>query len=727
MNAQPDGVRARAHSRRRRSPSKLGTRAANVLTDSAGLAASVLTAAPQRPAARAAAAARCAHPARRNAHHGSTPDRRPRSGTTTAARRDRRAPRVRGSSPRLPALGADASRSADCRARSDATLIAALGRELGSTRFLVVVAEACRRPSDGSPISRRSLDETPVALYPPREGFGEVEPHVEVAGERVETLERVARGEVRVLLTTARAVLERTRLPARRAQLAPRAPSPGDAAPRRARRASRARRLRARPDGRRRRAVHRARRHLRHLQLRHGRPGAPRVLGRRDRDRSATSISPRSAPRAMRRARSSSPSTAAAARTTKARRAAPVAALLPPDTLIVVPVALASRAGAAAHVGRGRASHRPRAPPRRGRAASRRAVPDARRRAAAARRASARIRFCIATRRSGGGAQRRSSFRSVLPMPIDRDIKRLRRLVRDGMPTIILCDNDGQAERLDELLNEDTRRAVAGRAHGRRRSMAASSCRGRATPSRGLRVLTDHEIFRRERRIRRARRYGSRRVAREHHRAQARRLRRASRARRRHLSRHRDDLRRARARSRSRSSSTRAAIGSTSRSIASISSSAIAPPTTSTSDAPPPRLHKLGGKRWAQQRDRRARRIQEMTLELLDLYARRQRRRTTAARSRHHVAAPARVVAFSSRTRPTSARRRSRSRADMEIDASNGPAARRRRRLRQDGDRRARGVQGGAVRAPGRRARADDDSRRPARRAPSASVSPTSP
>ena len=34
-----------------------------------------------------------------------------------------------------------------------------------------------------------------------------------MAGERVETLERLARGEVRMLLTTARAVLERTQLP----------------------------------------------------------------------------------------------------------------------------------------------------------------------------------------------------------------------------------------------------------------------------------------------------------------------------------------------------------------------------------------------------------------------------------------------------------------------------------------------------------------------------------
>src|SRR4029078_13076423 len=72
---------------------------------------------------------------------------------------------------------------------TDATLVAALARRL-PTRFLVVLA-------DGVPLAERLLadlhtliDETPVALYPPREGFGEVEPHVEVDGARVENLER---------------------------------------------------------------------------------------------------------------------------------------------------------------------------------------------------------------------------------------------------------------------------------------------------------------------------------------------------------------------------------------------------------------------------------------------------------------------------------------------------------------------------------------------------------
>ena len=41
------------------------------------------------------------------------------------------------------------------------------------------------------------------------------------------------------------------------------------------------------------------------------------------------------------------------------------------------------------------------------------------------------------------------------PEPINRDIKLLGRLIRDGVPTIILCDNAGQIERLDELLEGD--------------------------------------------------------------------------------------------------------------------------------------------------------------------------------------------------------------------------------------------------------------------------------
>ena len=114
---------------------------------------------------------------------------------------------------RLPELG-ETITVGGLPGSSDATLSAALGRELGSTRFQVILAEALPEAERWlADLDALAMDGA-VALYPPREGFGEVEPHLEVAGERVETLERIARGEVRTLVTTARAILERTRLPA---------------------------------------------------------------------------------------------------------------------------------------------------------------------------------------------------------------------------------------------------------------------------------------------------------------------------------------------------------------------------------------------------------------------------------------------------------------------------------------------------------------------------------
>ena len=97
-------------------------------------------------------------------------------------------------------------------------------------------------------------------------------------------------------------------------------------------------------------------------------------------------------------------------------------------------------------------------------------------------------------------------FPMVEPEAIHRDMKRLREVVSDGIPTIILCDNSGQAERLDELLNE-------GRGGATTASLAIGVLHGGfiippwGMQFGGLRVLTDHEIFRRERRIRRARKY----------------------------------------------------------------------------------------------------------------------------------------------------------------------------------------------------------------------------
>src|SRR6266540_3666125 len=80
------------------------------------------------------------------------------------------------------------------------------------------------------------------------------------------------------------------------------------------------------------------------------------------------------------------------------------------------------------------------------------------------------------------------------PEAVDRDIKRLRQIVAGEPPTVILCDNEGQLERLEELLGTERATLAVGALDG-----------GFVLP--GLRVLTDHEIFRRARRLRRPRRY----------------------------------------------------------------------------------------------------------------------------------------------------------------------------------------------------------------------------
>jgi transcription-repair coupling factor (superfamily II helicase) len=85
------------------------------------------------------------------------------------------------------------------------------------------------------------------------------------------------------------------------------------------------------------------------------------------------------------------------------------------------------------------------------------------------------------------------------PERINRDLNRLRSLLQGTPPTLILCDNEGQLERMEELLEDGGRRAAS--VH-----LAVGALEGGfVMPS--LRVLTDHEIFRRARRLRRARRY----------------------------------------------------------------------------------------------------------------------------------------------------------------------------------------------------------------------------
>ncbi|HEX6406112.1 MAG TPA: transcription-repair coupling factor [Gemmatimonadales bacterium] len=85
------------------------------------------------------------------------------------------------------------------------------------------------------------------------------------------------------------------------------------------------------------------------------------------------------------------------------------------------------------------------------------------------------------------------------PERVDRDLNRLRTLLRSGTPTLLLCDNEGQLERMEELLEEGGRFSTGA-------TLAIGALDGGfVMPT--LRVLTDHEIFRRARRLRRPRRY----------------------------------------------------------------------------------------------------------------------------------------------------------------------------------------------------------------------------
>jgi transcription-repair coupling factor (superfamily II helicase) len=516
----------------------------------------------------------------------------------------------------LPA-GRGLQRVSGLAGSADAVLVAALA-EHSPNRMLTIVADQLPEAERWLADLQSVLGEASVALYPPREGFGEVEPHAEVAGERVETLERMTRGEVRILLTTARAILERTRLPKALASA----------------------RLEVRVGD-----VWRLDELAAHLES----VGFERV----DMVEDVAQFSVRGGivdvygfgmtdPVRLEfwgdelaelrhfdllTQRTSKPAEVALIlpvdvsgdsdaeerfeRTT-------LAALFPPESLVIVPAGvhlepemIRTWDEAAHHIELAR---------RRGEDAARRDELYQPPRDAMASLATFPTLELIAF-----GAKHADDSETVVfplrqPETIDRDMKRLAALVRGDVPTIILCDNAGQAERLDELLatrpGEPSPAALAIGVLGGGFVIPGS---GGAV---GLRVLTDHEIFRRERRIRRSRKYatgvaleavtalklGDYVVHLEHgvgiYRGMSTifagettievivieyeggdRL---------NVPLYRiDQVERFRA------------VGDVSE------------------DAPPPRLHQLGGTRWTRQRDRTRGAIQEMTVELLDLYARR--------------------------------------------------------------------------------------------------------
>jgi transcription-repair coupling factor (superfamily II helicase) len=494
---------------------------------------------------------------------------------------------------------------------ADAAVVAALTRRLAN-RFFVVATESVTEAERWLADLGTLLEETPVALYPPREGFGEAEPHMEVAGERVETLERLTRGEIRVLLTTARALLERTRMP----------------------RALRELRVELRKGN-----THRLTELATHLES----IGFERVPMVED----VAQFSIRGGifdvysfgmPEPVRAEfwgdeivdlRYFDINTQRSTRTVDLALILPVdgqlrddaitaerlsiTSLFPPDTLLFVPRGAhlepelkRSWADAQHHIDLAR---------RRGEETASRdelfVPPDE------ATRAIRAFGTIAAAGDDEGEVELGFPFRG--PETIDRDIKQLKRLVRDDLTTIILCDNEGQCERLDELLNDgewspSPAHLSIGVLDG-----------GFIVPSRdarpGLRILTDHEIFRRERRIRRARKYatgiaidtlaikpGDFVVHLEHGVGIFRGI-------------------------------ETIFVGQSTIEVAVVEYEGgdrlnvplyrvdqlerFRSATDVGDDSPPPRLHKLGGKRWGQQREKTRAAIHEMTVELLDLYARR--------------------------------------------------------------------------------------------------------
>ena len=528
---------------------------------------------------------------------------------------------------------------------SDALLVAALAED-APNRLHVVIADQVPEAERWLADLEALLGEGMVALYPSREGFGEVEPHAEVAGERVETLERLSRGQVRILVTTVRAMQERTRLPQALAET----------------RLELARGASWRLEDL---AAHLARigferaemvEDVAQFSVRGGivdvygfgmaAPVRLEFWGDELVELREFDLSSQRTTRAIERvvvlpvdvvpgdeADELLPQRAKGAKEHEGEAGgnddAPepsqrttLSALWPPDSLVVVPDGV--------HVQPElrrtweEAAHHLELARRRGEEVAARddllQPPEV---AAEALQRYARVEI-VADLTADAGVL----FPLRPPELIERDMARLRAVVADGTPTVILCDNAGQAERLEELLAPHGREVLPSLSIGVLGGGFIIPPRGEPG---GLRVLTDHEIFRRDRRIRRARKYaagtalelvgalkpGDFVVHLEHGVG---------------IYRGMETI--------FVSESTVEVIvieyeGGDRLNVPLYRIDQVERfrhATDLSEDAPPPRLHKLGGKKWAQQRDKTRAAIREMTHELLDLYA----RRHVAHRPPHH-------------------------------------------------------------------------------------------
>ena len=485
---------------------------------------------------------------------------------------------------------------------SPAVLVAALARRLPQRVFAILAPT----PADGERwlADLQTLLGTDTAvLYPQRESLGAEEPHYELAGERIETLEALLRGTVRVLITTARASAERTAVPAALEQA----------------------RLVI--------AVNTEERSLTETSQRLDAMGYERVP-------TVTEVAQYSvrggildvygfgmaAPARIEwwgdevvsvrsfdldTQRSGEPvdrvtvlpvkSEQLTGSGTAGSRRSNLLDLLPTDTVVVVDQESAverevERAWVdAAHhleVAR-RMGEEP--PPREELLIE----PGA-----------WRTRLAALGRIALSDAETEQRFPLAPPEHVDRDLKRLRQIVAQPPPTVILCDNEGQLERLEELLGTDRATLAVGALDG-----------GFIMPT--LRVLTDHEIFRRARRLRRPRRYrsavttaasrpltpGGYVVHLEHGIGIYRGLQTIAVG--------------------AEGVTLEVAVveyeGGDRLNVPLYRIDQLEPyRTAGDGDAPPPRLHRLGTTTWQRQRDKTRAAIRAMAAELLDLYARRQ-------------------------------------------------------------------------------------------------------
>jgi transcription-repair coupling factor (superfamily II helicase) len=488
---------------------------------------------------------------------------------------------------------------------SPAVLLAALARRLPQRVFVVIAAT----PSDAERwlADLQALVGDLAALYPQREALGAEEPHVEIAGERIETIEALLSGRIRLLITTARAAAERTGVPAALESLRlvlEVGHAPGAAGP--ASFSAVIERLEAMGYARVPTVTEVAQFSVRGGILDvygFGMAAPARIEWWGDEVQSLRAFD-------LDSQRSGEPIERVTILPARTERGAPgtgeqvrssLLDLLPSDALIAVEQEAAleqevdrawSEAAHHLEVAR-RLGEEP--PPRAALfmdpAGWRRQLGAFARLALNA--ADATVRFSLAP-----------------PEAVDRDIRRLRRLVASEPPTVILCDNEGQLERRGERSESAGATLAVGALDG-----------GFVLP--GLRVLTDHEIFRRPRRLRRPRRYREATAT-----AATRALRPGDYVV--HLE-HGIGLYRG-----MQTIAVGAEGGTLEVAVVEYEGGArlnvplyrldqLEPyRAAGNGDAPPPRLHRLGATTWQRQRDKTRAAIRRMAAELLDLYARRQ-------------------------------------------------------------------------------------------------------